>query len=83
MPETELSHHQGDPHRPDPLILTLADLELLDLILTAEEVELIQRAERKELPCPDCEQPLGWVAMIAEEYEGLILVCLGCGRCEY
>jgi hypothetical protein len=83
MPETEPRNRQFDPHRPDPLILTLGDLELLELILTAEEVELIQRAERRELSCPDCEQPLDWVAMIAEEYEGLVLVCLGCGRCEY
>jgi hypothetical protein len=83
MPETQPGNHQCEPHRPDPLILGLGDLEVLELILTADEFELIHRAERRELPCPDCEEPLGWVTMIAEEYEGLALVCLRCGRCEY
>jgi hypothetical protein len=83
IPEREPENHHCEPHRPEPLILTLGDLELLELILTADEFELIQRSEQGQLPCPDCEQPLGWVAMIAEEYEGLALVCLSCGRCEY
>ena len=82
MPETEPEKHHHKQHRPDPLILGMGDLEVLELILTSGELQLIQQAEQGQLPCPDCEQPLSWVAMIAEEYEGLVLVCPGCGLCE-
>ena len=71
------------PDRPDPLIFTAQDADLLKQILPAEELALFQQANRGELLCLQCEQPVLGVVMIAEEYEGLTLVCLGCGYCEY
>ncbi len=69
--------------RPEPLILTEQDMDLLRYLLSTEELAQFERANRGELLCLNCEQPvLGWV-MIAEEYEGLTLVCLECGWCEY
>lgn len=69
--------------RPAPLILTQQDEDLLDLLLPAEEVALLHQVEQGQVACPACDQPLHGMVMIAEEYEGLTLVCLGCGLCEY
>jgi hypothetical protein len=71
------------PNQPDPLIFTAQDTDLLEHILPAEELALFQQASRGELLCLNCEQPLWGLVMIAEAYEGLTLVCLGCGYCEY
>lgn len=71
------------PNRPEPLIFTVQDTDLLEYLLPAEELALFQQANRGELLCLACEQPLLGLVMIAEEYEGLTLVCLGCGYCEY
>lgn len=80
MPERDI---QPAPERAAPLILTVQDIDLLEYILSAEELELLKRADQGELLCLHCEQPFLGVVMIAEEYEGLTLVCLECGYCEY
>lgn len=80
MPERDL---YPPSNRPEPLIFTAQDADLLEHILPAEELALFKRANRSELLCLTCEQPLLGLVMIAEEYEGLTLVCLGCGYCEY
>lgn len=80
MPERE---PPSLPDRPDPLILTAQDADVLAYILPAEDLDLFTRANRGEVFCPQCDQPLLGMVMIAEEYEGLTLVCLGCGCCEY
>ena len=72
-----------EPQRPEPLILTPQDQELLELLLPAEEIALLHQVEQGQVPCPACDQPLQGMVMIAEEYEGLTLVCWGCGLCEY
>lgn len=69
--------------RPEPLIFTAQDVDVLKHILPAEELALFHQAQQGELLCLSCEQPLLGLVMIAEEYEGLTLVCLGCGYCEY
>lgn len=69
--------------RPEPLIFTAQDADLLEYILSVDELALFHQANRGELLCLECEQPFLGVVMIAEEYEGLTLVCLGCGYCEY
>ena len=69
--------------RPEPLILTQQDQDLLELLLPAEEVALLHQVEQGQVPCPACDHPLQGMVMIAEEYEGLTLVCWGCGLCEY
>ena len=69
--------------RPEPLIFTAQDADLLQHILPAEELVLFRQANRGELRCLQCEQPVLGVVMLAEEYEGLTLVCLSCGFCEY
>lgn len=70
-------------HPPNPLILTERDQDLLAFILSPDDLALIETAKEGELPCPLCDQPLDWLVMIAEEYEGVTLVCCGCGFCEY
>jgi hypothetical protein len=80
MPERDT---QPAPERAAPLILTAQDVDLLEYILSTEELELLKQADRGELLCFHCEQSVLGVVMIAEEYEGLTLVCLGCGYCEY
>lgn len=83
MPERFSRPISTEPPRPEPLILSGEDLGFLELLLTPQELALLHQVEQGSLPCPACEQPLaGWV-MIAEEYEGLTLVCWGCGLCEY
>lgn len=72
-----------EPLRPEPLILTQQDHDLLPLLLPAEEIALLHQVEQGLVPCPACEHPLQGMVMIAEEYEGLTLVCPGCGLCEY
>ena len=54
-------------------------------ILTPEEAELIQQAERKELPCLSCGEPLQAGKAVSECYEGVILYCLdsNCGYTEF
>ncbi len=54
-------------------------------ILTTPEAELVQLADRGELPCPRCGEPLWGDKLIKEEfYEGIALLCLeGCGLREY
>ena len=78
---------EQDPHpqfdRPEPLILTGRDADLLQTLLPAAELERLQQAEAGQLPCPSCETPLWGLVMIALEYQGLTLVCPGCGFCEY
>lgn len=69
--------------RPAPLILTEQDMDLVVYLLSREELAQFEQANRGELLCLNCEQPLLGLVMIAEEYEGLTLVCLGCGWCEY
>ncbi len=80
MSEREPSAHAT---RPEPLILSSQDLDVLVHILPGEELARFQQANRGELLCLNCDQPLLGLVMIAEEYEGLTLVCLGCGWCEY
>lgn len=70
-------------NRPEPLIFTAQDTDLLEHILPVEELTLFEQANRGELLCLTCEQPLLGLVMLAEEYEGLTLVCLECGYCEY
>lgn len=72
-----------DAHRPEPLIFTRADKDLLELILTDQELTRLHQAEQGEALCLACEQPMYGIVMIAPEYEGLTLVCVGCGWCEY
>lgn len=69
--------------RSEPLIFTAQDADLLEHILSVQELDRFWQANRGELLCLECEQPLFGIVMIAEEYEGLTLVCLGCGYCEY
>lgn len=83
MPERFSRPTPTEPPRPEPLILTQQDQELLELLLPAEEIALLHQVEQGQVPCPACDQPLQGMVMIAEEYEGLTLVCLGCGLCEY
>lgn len=80
MPERDLLPLSN---RPEPLVFSIQDADLLEYILPAEELALFEQANRGELLCLTCEQPLLGLVMIAEEYEGLTLVCLGCGYCEY
>jgi hypothetical protein len=51
-------------------------------ILTPDEADLIQRADRGELPCLTCGEPLQAEKVISEYYEGVILFCPD-GRCGY
>lgn len=73
---------QPAPERVAPLVLMAQDEDVLRYILPAEELELLKRADQGELLC-FCGHPFLGVMMIAEEYEGLTLICLGCGYCEY
>jgi hypothetical protein len=72
-----------EPIPPEPLVLTAQDLDLLQHLLPAEELWQLQQANRGELLCLTYEEPLLGMVMIAEAYEGLTFVCLGCGYCEY
>ncbi len=54
----------------------------LEDILTPEEAELIQQADRGELPCLTCGEPLQAGKVISEYYEGVILFCPD-ERCGY
>jgi len=44
-------------------------------ILTPEEAELIQQADREELPCLSCGEPLQAEKVVSKFYEGVILFC--------
>jgi hypothetical protein len=50
-------------------------------ILTPSEAQVLHLADRGELPCPRCRQPLYGTKVIEPGlYEGIILICLaGCG----
>ena len=50
-------------------------------LLTSQEAEVLQRADRGELICPCCLLMLGGQKVVAEEYEGVILRC-DCGFVE-
>jgi hypothetical protein len=57
-------------------------------ILTADQAELLQRAERGEVPCPNCGQPLYAqmvVSTVPDLYAGVLLFCTdsACGFVEY
>ncbi len=82
MLEQDRPYHP-DFSRPDPLVLTEQDQDLLNILLTDQELAQVEQVQEGNLPCPMCEQPLDWLVMIAQEYEGLTLVCCGCGFCEY
>jgi hypothetical protein len=58
-------------------------MDLLPYILPPAELSRFEQANRGELSCLVCEQPVLGLVMIAEEYEGLTLVCVECGYCEY
>jgi hypothetical protein len=51
-------------------------------ILTFSEAKLIQQADRGELPCLSCGEPLQAEKVISEFYEGVILFCPD-GQCGY
>lgn len=51
-------------------------------ILTSEEAELLQRASRGELPCPQCSKPLQASVIRSDVYNGILLFC-ECGFQEY
>ena len=51
-------------------------------ILTSDEADLIQRADRGELLCLSCGEPLQAEKVISKYYEGVILFCPD-GRCGY
>jgi hypothetical protein len=80
MPERDLP---VPSRRPEPLVFMAQDTDFLKHILPAEELILFRQANRGELRCFQCEQPVLGVVMLTEEYKGLTLVCLGCGYCEY
>jgi hypothetical protein len=50
----------------------------LEQVLTEEEAELIQKADRGELPCPRCASPLNAEKYATEIYTGVMLECLKC-----
>ena len=57
-------------------------------ILTAEQTEVLQRADRGEIPCPHCGQPLSArmvVSTMPDLYEGVHLFCRdgACGFSEW
>ena len=48
-------------------------------ILTSREAEILQLADRSELPCPRCGGTLVGERIVSEVYEGVMLTCLiGC-----
>ena len=48
-------------------------------ILTTLESEVLQLADRGELPCPKCGGTLFATRVVCEDYEGVVLKCLtGC-----
>ncbi len=53
-------------------------------ILTSEEAELIQRADRGEFTCLICGEPLAAEKVLSEFYKGVILFCpdMRCGYVE-
>ena len=56
----------------------------LEDVLTSEESELLQRADRGEFTCLTCGEPLHAEKVISPFYEGVILWCpdLECGYVE-
>ena len=55
-------------------------------ILTAEQAETLQRADRGELACPRCGLPLAGRMLVSEVpdlYEGVQLYCGTCGFQEF
>lgn len=44
-------------------------------VFTAKEAELLHRAERGELPCLHCGQPLRAEKIVTDIYEGVVLFC--------
>ena len=51
-------------------------------ILFPDEAELIQRADRGEIPCLTCGHPLQAEKVVSEYYVGVILFCPD-GKCGY
>ena len=66
MPEDELKHIIPRPED----------------ILTSDEADLIQRADRGELLCLTCGEPLQAEKVVSIYYQGVILFCPD-GRCGY
>ena len=54
-------------------------------ILTSDEADLIQRADRGEVACLTCDRPLSWAKIVSDDYVGVVLFCLDddCGFVEY
>ena len=50
-------------------------------LLTSQEAEILQRADRGELLCPCCLLMLSGQKVVTEEYEGILLSC-DCGFVE-
>jgi hypothetical protein len=56
-------------------------------LLTPQQTEMLQKADRDELPCPRCGEPLQGEIVVTEAYTGLVLFCSdavrSCGFREY
>ncbi len=52
-------------------------------ILTAQEAEVLQKAEAGVLPCPWCGRMLRAEMIVSGDYEGVVLSCPDGGSCGF
>ena len=81
--EVKVTHLPQGDHRQLKLLESRAEYEVRpEDVLTSQEVDMLQRADKGELPCPECNEPLRASVIRSEVCNGVVLFC-ECGFEEY